>query len=163
MVRDYVQQLYTPAALASRRVINDNAAVEDLADWKAKVRAAWPHVRIEHVESTGVSDSPSLGSTLAVKVYATLGPLSPDELDVQVAHGRVAADDQLRDPDVASLKHAEAYEGGRHRFEAEIDLDHTGPFGYTVRILPKNDLLASSAEVGLVAWPVDVNETGLDA
>ncbi len=163
MVRDYVHQLYTPAAVASRRVVDDNGAVEGLAEWKAKVRAAWPHVRIEHVESSGVSDSPSLGSTLAVKVYASVGQLSPGELDVQVVHGRVAGDDELRDPRVASLAHVEAYEGGRHRFEADIDLDHTGPFGYTVRILPKNDLLASSAEVGLVAWPVDVNEAGFDA
>ncbi|MBA2445405.1 MAG: alpha-glucan family phosphorylase, partial [Nocardioidaceae bacterium] len=162
MVRDYVHELYTPAAVASRRVLHDNRAVEDLADWKARVRAAWPHVRIEHVDSTGVSDSPSLGSTLAVKVYASLGTLTPDELDVQVVHGRVAGDDELREPQVASLTHAEAYEGGRHRFEAEVDLDHAGPFGYTVRIMPKNDLLASSAEVGLIAWPIDINESGWD-
>ena len=57
-----------------------------------------------------------------------------------------------------SLAHAESYEGGRHRFEADVALDQTGPFGYTVRILPKHAYLASSAEVGVVAWPLDVNE-----
>ena len=66
-------------------------------------------------------------------------------------------DDQLREPAVASLEHAETYEGGRHRYEAAVDLDQTGPFGYTVRILPTHPLLVSSAEVGLVAWPADVN------
>jgi starch phosphorylase len=158
MVRDYVHLLYTPAARASRRVVDDDAAATQFARWKARVRAAWPHVRIEHVESSGVTDAPALGQTLTVRVFASLGELGPDDIDVQVVHGRVAGDDQLRDPSVASLAHAEAYEGKRHRFEAEVALDHTGPFGYTVRILPKHELLAHPAEVGVIAWPVDVNE-----
>jgi glycogen phosphorylase len=158
MVRDYVRQLYSPAASASRRIVGDPSAAARLASWKSGVRAAWPHVRIEHVESTGVSDAPALGQTLTVRVFASLGDLSPADVDVQVVHGRVAGDDELRDGSVASLAHAEAYEGGRHRFEADIPLDHTGAFGYTVRILPRHELLASSADVGVIAWPVDVNQ-----
>ncbi len=162
MVADYVRLLYTPAAEGSRRVAADNQSVVDLAYWKAKVRAAWPQVRIEHVESSGVSDAPALGSMLTVRVFASLGDLGPDDVDVQVVHGRVAGDDQLRDSRVESLGYAESHEGGRYRFEAEIPLNHTGPFGYTVRILPKNSLLVSPADVGLVAWPPDVNDLEAD-
>jgi starch phosphorylase len=160
MVRDYVLTLYVPASTATRR--RDSAAAKRLAHWKAGVRQAWPHVRIEHVESSGVSDAPALGSTLAVRVYASLGDLFPEDVDVQVVHGRVAGDDQLHDPQVASLQHADVYEGGRHRFEGEVALEHTGPFGYTVRILPANELLASPADVGLIAWPLDVNAAEVD-
>jgi glycogen phosphorylase len=161
MVADYVRQLYAPAAEGARRVAANNQSVVDLAYWKAKVRSAWPHVRIEHVESSGVTDAPALGSRITVRVFASLGDLAPDDVDVQVVHGRVGGDDQLRDPRVASLRHAESYEAGRHRFEAEILLDHTGPFGYTVRILPKNDLLVNPAEVGLIAWPPNVNDVDI--
>ncbi|MGI8577166.1 MAG: alpha-glucan family phosphorylase [Nocardioidaceae bacterium] len=157
MLRDYVHQLYAPAAQAARRMQGDGAAATGLAQWKHQEREAWPMVRIEHVESSGISDAPALGATLTVRVYAALGDLSPGDIDVQVLHGRVAGDDELHDPVAASLAHAEAYESSRHRFEGEVALDHTGPFGYTVRILPKNPLLASPAEVGLVAWPQDVN------
>ena len=158
MVRDYVQQLYTPAAAIARKLDGDDTGAILLAAWKQRVRTAWPDVRIEHVESSGVTDSPALGSTINVRVYAFLGDLSPDDVDVQVLHGKVAADDELRKPQVASLAHAESYEDGRHRFEADVLLDHTGPFGYTVRICPKNDLLGSSADLGIVAWPPDVND-----
>ena len=48
---------------------------------------------------------------------------------------------------------AESYEGGRHRFDGDVVLDRTGPFGYTVRVVPRNDLLASPAELGVVALP----------
>jgi len=158
MVRDYVNVLYTPAARSARQVDSADAAASTLAAWKRELRASWPQVRIDHVESVGISDAPALGSALSVRVYVSLGRLTRDDVDVQVIHGRVAGDDQLRDPTTTSLVHAELYEAGRHRFEAEISLDHTGAFGYTVRVLPKNDLLVSPAEVGLVAWPLDVNE-----
>jgi glycogen phosphorylase len=32
-----------------------------------------------------------------------------------------------------------------------VPLERTGSFGYTVRVLPKNDLLATPAELGLIA------------
>ena len=37
----------------------DQGTAAELADWKAKVRETWPRVRIEHVESSGVSDAPA--------------------------------------------------------------------------------------------------------
>jgi starch phosphorylase len=40
---------------------------------------------------------------------------------------------------------------GAGRYEADIPLERTGSFGYTVRVLPKNPLLASEAELGVLA------------
>jgi starch phosphorylase len=157
MVRDYVQQLYTPAGLISRRLDTDEAVVKELAAWKRRVRGAWPGVRIEHVESIGMTDSPALGSKLCVQAYAVLGDLTPADVDIEVVHGRVAQDDVLRDPRLTSMVHAEQFDDGRHRFEAEVSLDDTGPFGYTVRMCPRHDLLASPADLGLVSWPPDAN------
>ncbi len=42
---------------------------------------------------------------------------------------------------------------GRWLYEGPLSLHRTGPYGYTVRILPAHRLLASSAEMGLVAVP----------
>jgi starch phosphorylase len=36
-------------------------------------------------------------------------------------------------------------------FTGTVELDRAGGFGYTVRVVPRNDLLASAAEMGLVA------------
>ncbi len=38
-------------------------------------------------------------------------------------------------------------------YEGPLSLDRTGPFGYTVRILPSHRRLASGAELGLIALP----------
>ena len=39
------------------------------------------------------------------------------------------------------------------RYTGEVPLDRPGSFGYTVRVLPKNPLLSSRAELGLVTYP----------
>jgi starch phosphorylase len=70
-----------------------------------------------------------------------------------VVHGRTGADDELRDSSTTAMAVAESYEGNRHRFDAQVQLDHSGSFGYTVRVVPRHDVLASVAELGLVALP----------
>jgi len=153
MVRDYVEQLYTPSASSSRALNDDYSSARQLAQWKQRVAAHWPDVAIDHVDSSGVGDTPEIGQTLGVTVYVSLGRLSPEDVDVQVVHGRIRHDDELVDTHVESLHLAESYEAGRHRYEGSVALKQTGPFGYTTRILPRHDLLASPAELGFVIAP----------
>jgi starch phosphorylase len=149
MVEDYVTQLYVPAATAGRAVTPEQARA--VSTFRSRLRGAWPGVRIDHVESIGASDSPQVGEQVELKAFVSLGVLTPDEVDVQVVYGRVTPEDSLIDTRSSSLSHTEALEGGRHRYEGSLTLRRTGPFGYTVRVLPKGDHLANPAELGLVA------------
>ncbi len=153
MVRDYVEQLYSPSAHSSRALNGDYTSARQLAEWKHRVASTWEDVAIDHVDSSGVGDTPEIGQTLGVTVYVSLGRLSPEDVDVQVVHGRIRHDDDLVDTHVESLNLAETYEAGRHRFEGSVALKQTGPFGYTARVVPKHDLLASPAELGFVLAP----------
>jgi starch phosphorylase len=153
MVRDYVNDLYTPAARSSRTLNGDHAGAVELAAWKRRVRVGWPAVKVDHVESSGVTDAPQLGETLEVSAVVSLGDLSPEDVEVQVVHGRIAHDDDLVATTVAPLTHVEAQGEGRHHYEGRVALATTGPFGYTVRVLPHNEHLVSPAELGQVALP----------
>ena len=152
MVRDYTTQLYGPAARAGWALSGaEFAGAKALAAYKEKVLGAWPGVRVDHVESSGVSDSPQVGDLLHVRAYVSLADLSPDDVDVQVVRGRAEDSDDLTDVECDSLELVESYEGGRHQFAGDFALARTGSFGYTVRILPRHDGLASTSELGLVA------------
>jgi len=70
-----------------------------------------------------------------------------------VVYGAAAGDDRLVHPRIAVLQPAEVYEAGHWRYEGTVALDRAGSFGYTVRILPRNAYLASTAEMNLVALP----------
>jgi len=152
MVTEYVERLYTPAAKAGRALDGPGyPAARQLAAWKAEVRKGWPAVRVDHVESVGVGEVAQVGDVLQVRAYVSLGELSPDDVEVQVVHGRVSEADDLGDVRVVEPRWVEAYEAGRHAFAGEVKLDATGPFGYTVRVIPKHPMLASNADTGLVA------------
>jgi len=158
MVRDYVERLYVPAALSSRSLNATYDGARELAAWKQKVRAAWPQIRVDHVELQGLGDVPQLGTNVGIRAFAAIGDLKPQDIDVEVLHGRVDSNDEITDPVRASLSLAETYEGNRHRYEGELKLDRTGPFGYTVRVIPKHAGLASPAELGLAAGPSDPDD-----
>ena len=160
MVREYVTALYVPAAASSRALTDSDGfgPARELAAWKKRVIAAWPQVRIEHVESEAAgSMGQRLGSALAVRVSVALGELTRDDVAVEVVYGRPDEDDEIVRPAYAELtaeasQAADAAEGAV-RYSGEVSLDRPGPFGYTVRVLPRHRLLDSRAELGLVTYP----------
>ncbi|MGW2620445.1 glycosyltransferase family 1 protein [Streptomyces sp. NPDC001500] len=152
MVREYVERLYTPAAHAHRTTTPDTA--RELAQWKQRVRSSWHAVRVDHVETSVAAATAELGTTLALRVRVGLGDLTPDDVEVQAVSGRVDEEDRITDASSVPLKPTGGPDlDGRWVYEGPLSLDRTGPFGYTVRILPAHRLLASGAELGLVEVP----------
>jgi len=153
MVREYTERLYVPAARSGWAMSRDGfTGARDLAAYTEKVRGGWDRVHVDHVESSGVGDSPEIGETLHVNAYVSLGDLSPEDVEVQVAYGRTNhRGDDLHDVSTMALSHSESYEHGRHQFSGDLTLKTSGAFGYTVRILPRHTGLASPASLGLVA------------
>ncbi|MBC9821604.1 alpha-glucan family phosphorylase [Terrabacter sp. MAHUQ-38] len=150
MVEDYTAQLYSPAAGAGRSVGGDDfAGAKDLAAYKAKVRASWSKVKVEHVEPSGLSDSPQIGDVLDLRAYVALDGLTPEDVEVQLVHGHVNDVDELSGTEVAPLELVESYDDGRHQFAGSQPLRRTGSFGYSVRIVPRHPALANAAELGL--------------
>jgi starch phosphorylase len=151
MVRDYVHQLYTPAAVASRGLAaSDHAPARALAQWRSEVERRWPDVRVVHVEGSGVGDTPQVGSVLELRAIVDLAGLEPSDVTVQAAYGRVDEADELRAPSYATLEDAGVGEDGLRRYEGSVELERAGSFGYTVRVLPHADALPSDADLGLL-------------
>ncbi|MDI5968338.1 alpha-glucan family phosphorylase [Streptomyces sp. SL13] len=154
MVRDYVEQLYGPAARAHRAATDQ--AVRDLAAWKDRVRRAWPSVRVDQLDAAPPDSGPEVGADLPLRARVALGGLQPSDVDVQLVYGPVDDADRITAATVRPLKPAAApAPDGTAPYEGTLPLTHGGPFGYTVRVLPTHPLLASPAELGLVALPLE--------
>jgi starch phosphorylase len=171
MVREYVTELYVPAARSSAALAGggavDSGAVDskaadgspagafggasELAAWKQRVRAAWPGVRVEHVEADDGDLTP--GGRLTVRASIALGDLTPDDVSVEVVFGRAGDADEIINPVCRPLALDSGPADGVSRYVGHAELGEPGPFGYTVRVLPSNPLLPSAAELGLIAVP----------
>jgi glycogen phosphorylase len=157
MVRDYVERYYVPAAESLRRTVTvdgDGQAAFDpargLAAYRRRAFDAWPQIEVTDVDSTGLPDTPVLGSKLTLTATVQLAGLQPDEVAVQAVIGRVDGGDALVDPLTVEMTHAGTASGGGEIFSTTTPLPVAGAVGYTVRVLPSNPMLASEAELGLV-------------
>ncbi|MET0887741.1 MAG: alpha-glucan family phosphorylase, partial [Mycetocola sp.] len=156
MVSEYVNALYRPAFESTSVLRHDGfRAARSLAEWKARVRDAWSDVSITHVESGGLDVAPQVGDELHLRATVRLGALTPDDVSVQVVYGRsTVSGDDLKDVQTADLlpaDGAEASDSGDWLFAGTVSLDRPGGFGYNVRVVPCNSLLANPAELGLIA------------
>jgi starch phosphorylase len=158
MVRDYVEQYYLPAAESLRRTVAPAdeetgafGAARELAAYRRRVGEAWPKIEITDVDSTGLPDTPLLGSKLTLTATVRLAGLAPDEVTVQAVVGRVDSGDVLLDPVTVEMSYTGTAEGGKQVFSTTTPLPVAGAVGYTVRILPRHPMLASASELGLVA------------
>jgi starch phosphorylase len=152
MVRQYVLDLYSPAAQAERAITASSfQPARDLAAWTARVEAGWAAVHVAHVESGGVDANPQLGEQLHVRAYVELGDLSPDDVKVELVHGHARDGDELTGIRRLRLDLESHDLGSPATFHGTVTLDRSGTFGYTVRVVPNHPLLATPAELGLLA------------
>ncbi|MGH3678044.1 MAG: alpha-glucan family phosphorylase [Mycobacterium sp.] len=157
MVRDYTEKYYAPAAQSLRKTVQPSeeggvpfGAAWELAAYRQRAQEAWPKIQITDVDSTGLPDTPLLGSELTLSATVQLAGLRPDEVVVQAVLGRVDASDSLIDPVTVPMPHTGTADGGNEIFSTTAPLPVAGPVGYTVRVLPHHPLLAAETELGLV-------------
>jgi alpha-glucan phosphorylases len=153
MVIEYAEKLYAPAARAAAAVSADGyAGAKEIAAYRSRLDAAWPQVQIVGVDASGLPDTPVVGAPMTVRAGVVLGGLDPADVTVQAVVGHVDDADELTATETVAMAHVGAADGV-DRFEAVVPLPAAGLTGYTVRVLPHHELLASPAELGKVVLP----------
>jgi starch phosphorylase len=147
MVREYVESHYAPAATSAARAITDGfQQAKDLAAYRSRLDAAWYHVRVTDSELTlPDGKTPVIGERVQARASVNLAGLQSSDVEVQAVVGRVGDTDDLLDVVTVTMR-----PDSDGTYLAELSLPHAGALGYTVRVLPKHDLLASTAELGRV-------------
>lgn len=147
MVREYVDHYYSPAASSVASASADGyRGAKEIADYRERLASAWSAVRVSDtymsVEDGG---TPLLGGSLTVRALVELAGLDDSDVTVEVVVGRVDDSDELRDFVTVPMRCVA--DGG---YQATVTLPHTGPAGYTVRVLPNHPMLSTPAELGRV-------------
>ena len=147
MVRDYVTELYEPAALGNA-ALNDNvrSGARELAAWKLRVRNAWPRVQIVHLEAdtaAGLS-----GDVRTVQTTIDLAGLLSSDVSVEVLHGPIDTEGNL----LAGQQQHVLSADPDGTWSGKYAVSGAGAYGLTVRVLPSHPLLTNPVELGCVVW-----------
>ncbi len=162
---DYTQGLYRPAAAQYRRLAADAfTGARTLADWKQKVRQAWPRVSLKLL-ADAARDLPR-GERLRLRVAAGLNGLSPADVRVEFVARRLLPEADVEPPPLSSydqppraglwhgaLAATEEHDvDGALIFALDIEPPECGQFRTEVRIYPWHELLSHPYELGLMKW-----------
>jgi starch phosphorylase len=162
--RDYTSGLYQPArAQYARLAAEGYTGARTLADWKQRVRAAWPKVSLKLLADSA-RDLPR-GERLRLRVAAALNGLSPAEVRVEFLGRRLLPQADLTPPLLTSYGHPErdgvwrttlgATDESDARetvFALDVEPQECGQFATEIRIYPWHELLTHPYELGLMKW-----------
>jgi glycogen phosphorylase len=151
MVRDYVEHMYEPAAArADVLTAGGGTRARELAAWKQRVMKAWPSVGIESVESDVTLVD--LGSAKKVEVVVALGALGQHDVEVQLLHGPVGANEEIQPGAMVTMELVGLEGEGSYRYSGSFACERAGRYGFTVRVVPSHPDLTTFAELGCVSW-----------
>ncbi|MGH2807801.1 MAG: alpha-glucan family phosphorylase [Actinomycetota bacterium] len=150
MVRDYVEQLYEPAATQALLMSETSwERAKALQQWKTRLRETWDDVRVAEVE--GEAQAADVGEDREITAIVRLGRLSTDDVAVELAHGRVGANGELIDPQIVEMS-ASHCEDGTCSYRGSFRTEAPGLYGYAVRVVPSHSDLTNRMDMGLIAW-----------
>jgi starch phosphorylase len=152
MVREYTESYYLVSHLRQKLLAAESSChAKELAAWKDRVRACWPQVRIESVETSGARQI-SVGGGVASRAKVRLGRLSPGEVAVELYAGRVDAHENIT-AGVAVRMQATGREGDLHVYETSYGpCAESGLHGYTVRVAPLHPNSIPVIVPGCITW-----------
>ena len=150
MVGEYATKFYQPAARQGRRYAErGHACARDIVAWKARVRKAWPGVRIQRIDRPPARLM--FGTKVEVEVALALNGLSPDDVTVELLLSRSEYDAGL-DERQRQLFTPRQKQGDEYRYALTLEPDLCGRLDYRIRAYPCHADLAHPLELGLMLW-----------
>lgn len=152
MVQEYAGQSYLPADAQWRsHTAGKGSQVRALCAWKNHLRAHWGEIRVGQV-GDGQSEMPRVGMPLEVEAEVHLGEIAPQEVVVELYHGRVGTDGQIASGQAAAMEWVVSPKRGAHLFRGLVPCRTSGMYGYAVRIRPRSKEGMGLWEPGLLLW-----------
>ncbi|HEY6484740.1 MAG TPA: alpha-glucan family phosphorylase [Steroidobacteraceae bacterium] len=164
VVYDYTRGLYQPAARQYQKLAADGfAGARQLAEWKQRVRQAWPRVNLRLLEDSA-PDLPR-GQRLRIRVAAGLNGMQPADVRVEFVARRLLPEADLSAPPLspygdgkrdgvwrAAFAATQEQSEGAAVFSLDVQPTECGQFATEVRIYPWHELLSHPHELGLMKW-----------
>jgi starch phosphorylase len=170
VLRDYVHSFYGPAARQGRTLAADEFKIaRELAEWKAKIRAAWPGVELRQAD--GAPTVAQFRETVSLEVDVALNGLAPSDVRVEcVVHRALASELEVPVPGYADNRRprpgvnfvdgegvlVERFgpvapsDGPVCRYRLAFRPPWAGSLLYEIRALPQHPHLTHPYELGLM-------------
>jgi glycogen phosphorylase len=151
MVREYSNRFYIPAAKNLIQLTENGAKqAKELALTQSRLNALWSHIRLSKPQITPSADF-AVGDTFSIVVEVFLGELTPDEVEVQIYHGKLKGAGDMDGSRAEIMVLQNTISDGTYIYGCQVVCSDSGRFGYTARVIPKGDVVLRNTP-GLITW-----------
>jgi starch phosphorylase len=153
MVGEYLSRFYIPSSARHRRIAaQEFALARDLAQWKRRVRDAWPKVSLRAAELP--SRRASFGEPVRFAVTVQLDGLEAKDIAVELLIGDTLKEMRLRHAPESFLLQPEGARdaNGEQRYALALAPELCGKLEYRIRAYPQHPALAHRFQMGLMKW-----------
>jgi len=151
MVMDYVRNYYSPARKLNLTMGgNEYARAREVAEWRNKLDASWPRVRLRRLDDP----RPAIRSSepLVIRIAAMLDGLAPDEVLLECLVGSESDTGEFVKHDTFVFEPGERLDSGETVFTLNLMPRLPGLQYYKIRMFPFHPALAHRYETGYLLW-----------
>lgn len=154
MVEEYFKKFYFKSFQKRNEFIkNDWSLAKNITAWRSHVKNEWGNIRIVEYKSDFNHKPVKVGENINIEAEIDLGNLTPADILVQVYYGPVEKQENANVNDVAVMESSgRKNKNGFYKFTGILKTELSGQQGYTIRIMPKHDMLIHPFELGLIYW-----------
>lgn len=155
MVKEYFTTLYLPS-YDKRKVLmsEDWKAAKQLAQWKKKIKEKWDKIALLNTEVINTVKQLKVGDYFVLQAEVDLGELTPDDVQIEIYYGYADEEDDSSNFNTLQMDVEKRIDEKKNQylFSGSIYCGQSGVTGFTLRILPKHNLLISPFDLKTICW-----------
>lgn len=151
MLMDYTEMFYKPALSNHTRFTENNYQnTREIARYLKKLKLNWKNIEIRKVWSKN-NKNLAVGDSFTVYTEVNLDIFTPDEISVELYYGNISSKGEIINARKKAME-CRSKEERIAKYATELPCDETGRYGYSVRIIPRHNLLVHPYIPGFITW-----------
>ena len=147
MVQDYTNELYYPAFKRGKELRASNfEKAKELLSWKNEIKENWNSIRLSSPQKGNLGGF-NVKDNIELNVEVDLGKLDTEDVDVELY-----LVNEYDETIIRKMEIKEKIKDNHYLYKTNLNLEDSGDYKYTFRVIPKQDELSTKHELGLIKW-----------
>ena len=152
MLQDYTKKMYMPLIDLNKKYYNSLENVAKFNEWENNIVKHFDEISIKQNEENTNNITIDAGNQIKVGCEIRLpSTIDINSVNPQVYYGRISSQGIVNDIALKDMDF-DGEENGVYKFSAKIKLTTGGDYGYTFRVIPKNEMILNPMNLDLIKW-----------
>ena len=152
MLIDYTNNYYMPLCDLTNKYYSNVDNVAEYNNWKKELFTNWKDIKI--TQSNNLDNiTIDAGNQITVECEVELPNISENNVSVECYYGKILENGVVENVTIIPMKIIDRDDETRKfTYSTKIELKTGGNYGYTFRVMPKNEMLLEPANLNLIKW-----------